>query len=321
MIMFFSRKTLCFECATKEIAHKLRRNDMPYYEKRYLRDGVPMSIQCIRMKQNKPRPKLDYHYHDYTELLFGLEGVADVYVGNKNYKLRAGDMVIVHNHELHDVTGTGEPSNYFVIKFLPSILLTAEQTFSEYSYTLTLMQNTDKRQVFFNSDELSETPVPSLFHHAFYEWEGEKFGYELSLRADVTSIFLHILRRWHEKNMGDIQVSIWQGELIEKAISYINSNYSDMTEESAAKALGVSTSYLSRVFKKGMKKSFSSYVTSIKIRESERMLISTEMSITEIGECVGFSTSAYFIAKFREAHSMTPAKYRKLFHRKAEEPS
>lgn len=293
---------------------------MPYYEKRYLRDGVPMSIQCIRMRQEKPREKLDFHYHDYTELLFGVEGVADVYVGNNNYKLAPGDMVIVHNHELHEVTGTGAPSSYLVIKFLPSILLTAEQTFSEYSYTLTLMQNTDKRQVFFRSDELFETAIPNLFRHAFEEWEGEKFGYELSLRADVTSIFLHILRKWHEKNIGDVEVNVWQGELIEKAIKYINANYSDMTEDDAAKALGVSTSYLSRVFKRGMKQSFSSYVNSIKIREAERMLISTEMSVTEIGECTGFSTSAYFIAKFREAHSMTPAKYRRLFHKKAEEP-
>lgn len=294
---------------------------MPYYEKRYLRDGVPMSIQCIKIEQYKPRPVLNFHYHDYTELLFGLEGVADVYVGNNNYKLGEGDMIIIHNHELHDVTGTGTYSSYIVIKFLPSILLTAEQTFSEYSYTLTLMQNTDKRQVLFKRDELSGTPVPALFRHAFLEWEEEKFGYELSLRADVTSIFLHILRKWHEKNMGDIEVSVWQGEIIERAISYINNNYMDMTEDSAAKALGVSTSYLSRIFKRGMKKSFSAYVTSIKIREAERMLISTEMSITEIGECVGFSTSAYFIAKFREAHSMTPSKYRKLFHKRAEEQS
>ena len=288
--------------------------NMPYYEKRYLRDGVPMSIQCIRMRQHMPRPRPNYHYHDYTELLFGVEGVAEVYVGNSIYKLGAGDMIIVHNHELHEVMGTGEPSLYLVIKFLPSILLTAEQTFSEYSYTLALMQNTDRRQIFFRAEELSQTSVPSLFRHAFSEWEGEKFGYELSLRADVTAIFLHILRKWHEKNMGDTQVSIWQSELIEKAISYINANYADLTEESAAQALGVSTSYLSRVFKKGMKKSFSAYVTSIKLREAERMLIATDMSITEIGECVGFSTSAYFIAKFRESHSMTPAKYRKLFH-------
>ena len=294
---------------------------MPYYEKRYIRDGVPVSVQCILMKQNVARKRLDYHYHDYTELLFGISGEADVFVGDKNYKLREGDMVIIHDHELHDVTGTGSPSQYIVIKFLPSILLTAEQTYSEYSYTLTLMQNTSKRQIFFEKDELLGTSVPSLFHHAMEEWDGKKFGYELSLRADVTSIFLHILRKWHEKNIASSPISVWQGELIEKAITYIGKNYVDLTEESTAEALGVSTSYLSRVFKRGMKKSFSAYVTSIKLREAERMLISTDISITEIGECVGFSTSAYFIAKFKESHGMTPAKYRKLFHRGAEESS
>lgn len=288
---------------------------MPFLEKRVIRDGAPVSIQCIWMELCKKNEKFDFHYHDYTELLFGVAGVADVYVGNERYRLGAGDMVIIHNHELHNVNGTGTLAKYIVVKFLPSILLTAEQTYSEYSYVLCLMQNTDKRPGFFAKEELEETPVPSLFHHAMREWSEQKFGYELSLRADVTAIFLHILRKWHESNIGaaKMPVSLWQGELIQKAIKYIEENYADITEESAAAELGVSPSYLSRTFKKGMNKSFTSYVNSVRLREAERMLIATSISITEIGECVGFSTSAYFIATFRASHGMTPNKYRKLF--------
>jgi YesN/AraC family two-component response regulator len=157
------------------------------------------------------------------------------------------------------------------------------------------------------------------------EWENKKFGYELSLRADVTAIFLHILRQWHKSNIGEAKmpISLLQGELIQNAIKYIEENYSDITEESAAEALGVSPSYLSRTFKKGMDKSFTSYVNSVRLREAERMLVASNISITEIGECVGFSTPAYFIATFRSAHGMTPNKYRKLFRGKStsEEPS
>ena len=90
---------------------------MADYEKRFIRDGVPVPIQCIMMNQDKRRENLRFHYHDYTELLFGVEGVADVYVGNKNYKLSEGDVVIVHNFELHDVTGTDSFAKYIVIKF------------------------------------------------------------------------------------------------------------------------------------------------------------------------------------------------------------
>lgn len=292
---------------------------MADYEKRFIRDGVPVPIQCIRMKQQQHRDAPKFHYHDYTELLFGVEGTADVYVGKNNYKLSPGDMVIVHNHELHDVMGTGELSKYIVLKFLPSVLLTAEQTYSEYSYALCLMQNTDRRQNYFKKEEFEKTPLPSLFHHAMDEWDEARFGYELSLRADVTSIFLYILRKWHETNIESTEVSRPQGEMIQKAITYINANYADLTEETVAQSIGVSPSYLSRIFKKGMKKSFSAYVNSIKLREAERMLISTDMSITEIGECVGFSTSAYFIATFRAEYKHTPAKYRNLLRKTAEE--
>ncbi len=286
---------------------------MPYYEKRVERDGVPVSVQCILMTQDKKRKNRDMHYHDYTELLFGVEGVSDAYVGERVYRIGAGDMVIIHNHELHDVDGTGERSSYIVVKFLPSILFTPEQTYSEYSYALCLMQNTDTRQIFFHKDELLSTPIPTLFQHAMTEWNAKKFGYELSLRADVTSIFLHILRKWHEKNMGTEQISVWHSELVQRAIAYINKNYLDITERTCADALGVSTSHLSRVFKRCMKRSFTAYVNSVKLREAERMLIATDMSVTEIGECTGFSTAAYFIAAFKAAHKTTPAKYRKTF--------
>ena len=54
-----------------------------------------------------------------------------------------------------------------------------------------------------------------------------------------------------------------------------------------------------------------SYVNGVKIREAERMLIATDMSITAIGECVGFSTTAYFIAIFKAANGTTPVQYRR----------
>ena len=285
---------------------------MADYEKRFIRDGVPVPIQCIMMNQDKRRENLRFHYHDYTELLFGVEGVADVYVGNKNYKLSEGDVVIVHNFELHDVTGTDSFAKYIVIKFLPSVLLSVEQTYSEYSYALCLMQNTDKRQSYFTKSEFESTEIAKLFHHAMSEWDGGQFGYELSLRSDVMAIFLFILRKWHSCNIQNEPVNKWHGELIQNAINYINKNYPDATETSLSQALGVSPSYFSRVFKKGMKQNFTSYLNFVKLREAERMLVSTDMSVTEVGERVGFSTSAYFIANFKKAYKMTPSKYRKL---------
>ena len=123
---------------------------MAIYENRARIDGVPVPIQCIRMA---PTLKSDvrFHYHDYTELLYGISGSATVRVGSESYTLCKGDLVIIPNHEPHDVTAPGACPEYIVIKFLPSVLLTPEETYSEYRYTLMLLQNTSERQKFFKT--------------------------------------------------------------------------------------------------------------------------------------------------------------------------
>ena len=286
---------------------------MATYEKRARIDGVPVPIQCIRMAPTL-RSDVKFHYHDYTELLYGISGSATVRVGSESYTLTKGDLVVIHNHEPHDVTKPCDSPEYIVIKFLPSVLLTPEETYSEYRYALMLLQNTSKWQGFFSAEELADTEIDALVNHAMREWNMRKVGYELSLRADTLNIFVNVLRKWScgtEEPLSS--VTRYQSELIQKAIDHIDRHYFETTQQLTAEALGVSTSYLSRVFMKCMRRSFSSYVNEVKLREARRLLISTDKSVTEIGEIAGFSTSAYFIANFKAIYKLTPNSYRKLY--------
>lgn len=293
---------------------------MPVYEKRYKRNGVPMPIQCLRMKQCKTMSSIVFHYHDYIELLYGVSGMAHVYVGAESYSLTEGSLILIRNNEPHEVTGNGETSRYIVVKFLPSLLFSEEQTFFEYCYALLLMQKSDDRRIFFSAKELENTPVRSLLLHMMEEWESEQFGYEFALRADVTSTVMHIMRKWQESDpqIAEVSVSMSQSALIQSVLSYVGEHYADLTEESCAAALGVSPSYLSRTFKKGMKNSFTSYLNSVKLKEAEKLLLSGDESMTEIALRVGFSSVAYFIATFRARYRISPNQYRKLLRGNAE---
>ena len=287
---------------------------MAFYEQRAQRNGVAMPVECILMKQGAREREFRPHYHEYTELLFGISENAKVAVGRSSFVLTPGAMAMIHSGEPHDVVSGGAPCSYYVVKFLPQILLAGEQTYSEYGYVLMLMEHLPDQQFLFGADELARTEVPLLFRHLMEEWDRQEFGYELSLRADVTRIFLYILRRWREKNLSLVEAPMLsaQRELMQRAVSYIHGHYSDLTEETAAAACGVSPAYLSRSFKKGMQITFSAYVTGVRLREGERLLLTTDDSVTDIAQSVGFSTSAYFIARFREAHGVTPSRYRRI---------
>ena len=75
--------------------------------------------------------------------------------------------------------------------------------------------------------------------------------------------------------------------------------------------LGVSDSYLRRVFREAYGTSPISYLTRVRIRCAKNMLESEFFSVEEIGRLSGFSSVGYFIQCFRKETGETPGAYRK----------
>lgn len=293
---------------------------MAFYEKPFYRDGVRMPIQCITVGLDASANAPSLHYHEYTELLFGLTGSAQVYIGAKHYTLQAGGMVIVHTGCPHDVLCREGSCSYIVVKFLPQVLLADEQTPSAYGHVLALMENSGEKQIAFPPVALEKTALPALFLHIRSEWQEQALGYELSLRADVTQIYLYILRRWEAQHVPLLSRirDMGQTEFIKHAIAYVQTHYPDLTAAETADACGVSATYFSRMFKRAMHQSFSDYVALVRLRRAEQLLLFTDDSITEIAQAVGFSTASYFISRFRETKHMTPLQFRRAAKSNAE---
>lgn len=94
---------------------------------------------------------------------------------------------------------------------------------------------------------------------------------------------------------------------------YIYSHIKErITIEDLADELGVSASYLSRLFKKETGDSVSGYIRRQKIEMAKNLLRYSEYSIIEIANRLSFSSQSHFIQQFREYTGMTPKKYRDL---------
>lgn len=289
---------------------------MYYQEKRFLHKGFLTPIRCMRLHKTSERVCFRLHYHNNIELLYGLSGKAIAQVGAAVYPLEAGSLVMIRSDELHDACAIDGEAEYVVVQFAPTTLFAEGQSLAEHTYVQLFLENVENGKIYFTAKELEDTPMDLLLRRMLAEWEAQSFGYELSLRADVTAVLLHTMRKWKEQDPSFAELSVTEEQkwLITRALEYIKEHYGDITEESCARALNVSPSYLSRVFKRGMRSSFSSYVGSVKLKEAEKLLLSTSMSVTEIAASVGFSSSAYFISVFRSRYHTTPARYRKILH-------
>ena len=94
---------------------------------------------------------------------------------------------------------------------------------------------------------------------------------------------------------------------------YIYSHIKErITIEDLADELGVSASYLSRLFKRETGDSVSAYIRRQKIEIAKNLLQYSEYSMIDIANRLSFSSQSHFIQQFREYVGMTPKKYRDL---------
>ena len=101
--------------------------------------------------------------------------------------------------------------------------------------------------------------------------------------------------------------------LIENAKNYIKDNYSeDLLLANIAKAVFVSESHLSRVFKQKTGESIVDYINRIRLNHAKEMLISSDLSIDDICSRCGYKSKTLFYKYFKQMFEFPPNKYKSM---------
>lgn len=100
------------------------------------------------------------------------------------------------------------------------------------------------------------------------------------------------------------------------ANEYILQSFSDPLFSVAvlAERLGVSTSYLRRAFSNAYGKSPIAFLREVRIENAKNLLQSEFLSVAQIAEQSGFSSTSYFIQVFHKTVGESPDRYRRRFY-------
>jgi AraC-like DNA-binding protein/ligand-binding sensor protein len=98
---------------------------------------------------------------------------------------------------------------------------------------------------------------------------------------------------------------------LRKAERYIQENYSrKISLQEIAKVSGLSAPYFSTIFKEERGENLSTYLNRLRIEKAGRLLLKTDMPLSDIARACGFEDQSWFSRMFKSYTGLSPGKYR-----------
>lgn len=288
----------------------------PYYEAELHPNSKSSVSFCYISSSNNKDYHVPSHWHTSIEMLYFLQDSATVLVGNNSYNVHFGDLIIINAGEVHSVTGDKDATpTHLVLKVLPELLYISSNDSFETQYLLpfTIAGFTQNRLI--RKKHLKSSPVVALMDEVYNEFHMQQYGYELSIQANINKIFLWILRYWQAQGMQIEQLfrnNSTDYKRLKKLFEYVHNHFHEpISVKQMAHMCNMNYSYFSRYFKNLTGKTFVEYVNYIRLTEAEKLLLTTDLNITQIAFDTGFSSASYFIHMFKKHKGISPNQMKK----------
>jgi xylan 1,4-beta-xylosidase len=242
------------------------------------------------------------HAHRDIELIYVIKGNLQVKVNNETLYMNSSDFLVVNSNEFHSFQS--EKDNLFVILHFNN---------SELSSLLV------QKNLLFTCNSIKHAPPNDQEVRFVIE---ELLSIYIKQNNDVLVEFLEkalklisILKINYLKNR-NVDIGKFsnknQNERLTEIIDYIQTNYRDpITLEEVARLHYISVPYLSKIFKKQTGKTFSQYLSEIRLAYAVNELETSNKPITRIALDNGFPYLAAFNRVFYENYHVKPVDYRK----------
>jgi transcriptional regulator, AraC family len=241
------------------------------------------------------------HTHPFTELFYVVDGKGEFNIQGQRFPVKANDFVIINPQVEHtELSSPDEPLEYIVLGI-------RGLSFSN----LTPVSEGGHPFSFFNLRD-EQKDILRYLNAMVQEATSQQMSYELVCHNLLEILLIKILRHQH------FDLEVGKQSKATKDISfikhYLETYYHESIQlEDLASMTHLSRFYISHSFKKEIGMSPMEYLIDIRIKESKILLRTTNYSISQVADIVGFTTPTYFSKQFRKSTGISPTDYREQF--------
>lgn len=269
-------------------------------------------IEAIKNKY--PLGMKTNHYHDHYEIYYQMFGDRYYFIEDRTYYIKKGDLVIIDPNVIHKTMHAGSDSyERILINFKEEYV----SKFLENNSSLDILYSFKKGIRVLKLNVKDQNTVESILLNMLDEKKNKLSKHDLYMKILLLELLIFISRctlNYAEKQP-EYPNSVHKK--ISEITRYINNNYKEaLSLKFISDYFHISPYYLSRTFKEVTGFTFLEYLNSIRIKESQKLLADTRLSITEISEKVGFQSTTSFGRVFKSMNNISPLQFRKRTVRK-----
>jgi AraC-like DNA-binding protein len=285
----------------------------PEYFKTYPNMHSPFPFHLSR---NTVEHGFRAHRHDYLEFSYVVEGRGAESINDVKHPMAPGTFTFVLPYQVHEIfTDPGQKLVLFNGAFSMDLLMEPgnDQGLSDLFHDASDLP----AYVQFEGDE--QLQMAALIEDMYKEYRGDERYRQTLLKARLKEILIRFDRhRFQHAGQQEAAASpsakkashtVWP------IIHYIHRNYQeDLALSDLAARFSMSVSRISEVIKQTTGQNFVHFLHDLRLRHACSLLVSTDMSVTEIALEVGYGSYKTFSRIFRESKGLVPKEYRRVEH-------
>lgn len=252
------------------------------------------------------------HWHYEIQIAVVTKGSVRFRTPLGEHLLHRGEGIFINSGILHEVIPTDDlGSVYICVNFKPEMIYGHANSIIRRDYVDPIVFNYNLQTIPLIEEEWHRTICDLVLQLGAVN-NAQAYGYELELKILLCQIW-HILLVNNQPILEKITVITFSDKKRFKALqTFIHKNYMEkLTLADIARAAQISRSECCRVFKRVQHITPMAYLMQYRILQSIKMLACTDLSVSEIAQQTGFTSSSYYAECFKAEMKCTPLEYRR----------
>ena len=235
-----------------------------------------------------------------------------VQIGTEFAEAKAGDFLYVPPTMVFRVEAKEGEAGMRSMVFDSSIIEVNMENFDTEIFYMFYVQSKNKIVVFEEGHPVHDT-LSQYMQESYDEYISKDVCYKLPIRANIY-LMMTALLRYYCGSKNELDRMIYHNVMrLRPIINYIANHYKEKIYiETMSEMITVSPDYFTKMFKDSIGRTPIDYINGLRINRAMQMLATTDTSVNDISDELGFSNSNYFHKIFKQYMETSPAAYRKM---------